>query len=663
MDLKGYQKRRDMLCNWYDRVIEQAGLLQADAAALRALRESQSNLRMGRFVVAVCGETNVGKSTLLNALLFGEEVLPADVTTATANITIMEGGSPERLIATLYAQDEFQQIIESSKRSDSARKELNNARSKARAAGLRERDLLRTPPRTESVDGLRDIVRFAAVGGAWSVYVNVVNLVADRPWLHEVTVADTPGVNDPNPIRTEKTREWIRRADAVVYVTDAGQAGMNDADVKFLDRELAHIRPERRIIAVNKCDGSNPSNPEAVWRHINEIRQSDARWAALLRDDDAIVLVSGLGGLIAAMQAEGLGLSEDMEFHVPQLDNEGYLDAERHGLEKLRELIENRIIRNKGAGLIESHRSKLNEVLERAYRQEHNDVDLLKRKLADADKSLDERRKEKDAVGKRIASISEHIKNAREKIERSLEEFRNNLHRTLVTIKGNVVDRIKSDLEDTPVIAEHADEAKWIIGEALYGQRHELIYKIRGGISRIEPVLNSTEMELSEILLLEAGSNERATKTHLLTVSASTICRDAEKRLSDIVDREDLGAIVRESTTLLQRVFDTRKGHRSSIKALVRSLDPRVRECLEGIAGSIVRDLQKLGEDAASSMEQSCQEFLDRRRRDLEALEGQDIATERHKMDIRDKLQQSEGRVSEIKKLYDEYGREVGDRV
>ena len=46
-------------------------MLQVDDGALR---EAKENLHANRFIVAVCGQMNSGKSTLLNALLFGEEV-------------------------------------------------------------------------------------------------------------------------------------------------------------------------------------------------------------------------------------------------------------------------------------------------------------------------------------------------------------------------------------------------------------------------------------------------------------------------------------------------------------------------------------------------------------------------------------------------------------
>ena len=208
---------------------------------------------------------NNGKSTLLNALLFGDEVLPSHITTMTAKIALMEGDTTERIEATLYTPDEFQRVKDACSSDSQAAAELAEARETARAEGLKENDLLTEPARVLSEDGLRKLVQFAAVcskGGIYSVYVKSVRLWADHPWLHQVTVADTPGTGDPNPERDRITREWIQRADAVVYVTFVGQAGMTDSDTKYIDRYLAHIDPGRRIIAVNKCDQA--SNTEAV---------------------------------------------------------------------------------------------------------------------------------------------------------------------------------------------------------------------------------------------------------------------------------------------------------------------------------------------------------------------------------------------------------------
>ena len=376
IDLKDFQALRNVLETWYDRVLDAGELLQVDDAALR---EAKENLHADRFIVAVCGQMNSGKSTLLNALLFGDEVLPSATTTTTAKVTLMEGSAKESVEATLYTADEFRRVLQESKKDRHAAAELSNARESARDAGIRESQLFTDPARVERRKGLDDLFRFAAVnekGGTYNVYVKSVLVRADRPWLHQVTVADTPGTNDPNPIRDSITREWIQRADAVVYVTFAGQAGMDSEDVKFIDEHLAHVSPAHSIIAVNKCD--DEPDTEAIWRHIHKIRDSgDLRMRSLFGNDGQIALVSGLGGLIAAIQDAGRNLSEDMQWFAQDMSAKGYLDAEQHGVDKLRSLIERRIIANKGKGVVRAHQSRLTNLFERADRRlARDDADL-----------------------------------------------------------------------------------------------------------------------------------------------------------------------------------------------------------------------------------------------------------------------------------------------
>ena len=416
-NLQDYQTRQTTLCEWYDRVIENHESLKAD---VEALQEAKSNLQEDRFIVAVCGEMNCGKSTLLNALLFSEEVLPSHIATMTAKIALMEGDEMERVEATLYTPDEFRHVVEASKSNERSAQELARARETARAEGLRESDLLTNPARVISEDGLDKLVQFAAVcsrGGIYSAYVNWVQLWANRPWLHQVTVADTPGTNDPNPERDKITREWIQRADAVVYVTFAGQAGLTDSDVKFIDEHLTHIDPQRRIIAVNKCD--TQPNKEAILSHIRETRDSDdLRMKVLFGNDDQIVLVSGRGALISAMQEAGCPLSENLTGHARKLSGRGYLDPERHGLDRLRNVIERRIIATKGDGIIEAHQRRLDSVFENADAGISQDKAILMAKRDAINASQEERREELARVGENIASISSVVGNARKKFEK-----------------------------------------------------------------------------------------------------------------------------------------------------------------------------------------------------------------------------------------------------
>ena len=657
MDLKNYQERRGLLGRWYDRVIEADELLQAD---VDALQEAKANLAAERFVVAICGEMNSGKSTLLNALLFEDEVLPSHVTTMTAKIALMEGDTTERVEATLYTPQEFQRVKDACRTDQQAKAELDEAREIARAQGVRENDLLTEPARVLFEDGLSELAKFAAVcgqGGIYSVYVKSVQLWADRRWLHEVTIADTPGTGDPNPERDKITREWIQRADAVVYVTFAGQAGMTGSDVKFIDEHLEHIDPRRRIIAVNKCD--QESNTEAIWNHIHKIRSSDdLRMKNLFGDDDQIVLVSGLGALISAMQNAGHKLSEGMEWWAEKLAADGYLEPERHGIEKLRGLVEQRIIATKGDGIIKAHQRRLDSVFESAVRRLDNSHAALENNVNAVNASRDERAEESRKISESITSISSHVIDARIKFNKDLDKAQSTLDESLGEVSENVSRNISETLGRVRKIDNLVGQAHWSVQQELYGARGSLTQAIRDLVTRIETILNEAEDRLSNALLA-SGLGPRMPQTHLLPITARTICKEAEDKLIEALDRGALSKVVNEATSWWQRTFDTKQGGKNAVEALEPELGRILKQALDGIAERTRRELEKLGQEALKSMEGSSRDILEQRRKLLDELDEDDSLDEEKLVQINKQLEEVAEQKLHVESLQAEYEQEV----
>ena len=649
-NLQDYQTRQTALCEWYDRVIENHELLKAD---VEALQDAKFNLQEGRFIVAVCGEMNCGKSTLLNALLFSDGVLPSHVTTMTAKIALMAGDESERVEATLYTPDEFRHVVETSKPDERSARELAEARDNARAEGLREPDLLTDPARVISEDGLDKLVQFAAVcgrGGIYSAYVNWVQLWADRPWLHQVTVADTPGTNDPNPVRDSITRDWIGRADAVVYVTFAGEA-IAGPDVKFIDEHLAHIDPQRRIIAVNKCDLQ--PNEAATLSHIRKTRDSgDLRMKALFGNDDQIVLVSGLGALISAMQEAGRPLSEDLTWHERELSGKGYLDPEKHGLDRLRNVIERRIIVTKGDGIIAAHQSRLDSVFEKADAGISQDKAILKANRDAINASQEERREELDRVRKNIDSISRVAKNARDKFDKDLDEAQGPLHESINETIRKVKQEINDDLVRVPI--DNMAGIAMGIGNHLYRSRNSLSDAIREIVKKIENMLNEAENDLSN-KLLASGFTVEEPRYHLLPISSHTICKEIEEELRNNLNLETLQSTVKAATTWWQRLVDTEVGKCAAVGRLNVELESLLQETLKRLSEHIGRELVSHGQEALKTMEESCQRILEERQKLLEELQEKISSDEDKRQEIDDQLVELDRRKLQVDALKAEY--------
>ena len=344
-----------------------------------------------------------------------------------------------------------------------------------------------------------------------------------------------------------------------------GKQGLTDSDVKFIDEHLTHIDPQRRIIAVNKCD--TQPNKEAILSHIRETRDSDdLRMKVLFGNDDQIVLVSGLGALVFAMQEAGCPLSENLTGHARKLSGKGYLDPERHGLDRLRNVIERRIIATKGDGIIEAHQRRLDSVFENAYAGISQDKAILTANRNAINASQEERHEELFRVRENITSIGSVVRNARKKFEKDLDEAKGPLQESINETISKVLQETDDNLSRIRV-SNMAGIAMGI-GNHLYRNRNVLAQAIRDIVSKIEGMLNQAENDLSEKLLASGFTVEQGSRYHLLPISSHTICREVEAELRNKLNHETLQSTVQAATTWWQRIVDTSPGKSEAVKQL-----------------------------------------------------------------------------------------------
>jgi small GTP-binding protein len=184
--------------------------LGATTLAERVRRDLVQKLQEDRFHLVVVGEFNHGKSSFVNALL-GNEALPVGVTPTTATIHhIKFAETPETTV-----------VFASGKR--------------------------------ESIP-FGDTRNFA-VGGARTVdAVDHLEIGYPAPLLRErILLVDTPGVNDLSHQRADITYSYIPRADAVLFLLDAGQI-LKESERVFLQEKLLKASRDKIIFVITKWD-------------------------------------------------------------------------------------------------------------------------------------------------------------------------------------------------------------------------------------------------------------------------------------------------------------------------------------------------------------------------------------------------------------------------
>lgn len=231
-------------------------------------------LQSERFHLVVLGEFNHGKSTFVNALL-GAEVLPTGITPTTAAINHV-----------VWAEQPSARVL----LNDGASRDLP-------AAELKEWVTV--------AGGRADDVRHVELGYPAELLRN------------QVVLVDTPGVNDLNEQRAEVTYGYVPRADAVIFLLDAGQA-LKDSEREFLSSHVLESSKDRMIFVLGKMDMLNAEEQTAVVAYVRDglaklVREpvvfplSARDW--LLRRDPASgmpALLDHLAGFLARDRAQVL---------------------------------------------------------------------------------------------------------------------------------------------------------------------------------------------------------------------------------------------------------------------------------------------------------------------------------------------------------------------
>ena len=314
----------------------------------RVDRELVRKLDEDRFHLVVVGEFNHGKTTFVNALL-GEQALPVGVTPTTATIHHIRWAlRPEAFVVKTGGE--------------------------------------RQPIAFEEAKG------FAVGGGANAADVDYLEIGYPAALLEErILLVDTPGVNDLSLQRADITYSYIPRADAVLFLLDAGQI-LKESERVFLQDKLLKASRDKIVFVIAKWDLLSPEEQREALAyaklHLGELVKDPVVFPVSAENALAgKAASSGLPELIAHLTrflaeergrimldnalGEGLG--------VAQLLGKG-VDARRRSVAMKSEEIDRRIalleqdLQGK-AGTIEQRRMAIREDVAAIKMSAHKDLD------------------------------------------------------------------------------------------------------------------------------------------------------------------------------------------------------------------------------------------------------------------------------------------------
>lgn len=542
--LEIFEKNKDELVEIYGELIENKAI-NLNNVNEETLKEKSSNLQKEEFILAVAGQIKAGKSTLLNALIFGNDILPSDDTPYTAKITEIRYGSDKKLKAIFYTKDEWQELKNEITEIDE--KKVNYFKNFIEP-DIKNSSYIKFLNQTKE-DDISNLKEYVAKGGVYTPFVKSVEIYYPAEILKSLVVVDTPGTNDPNIFRSKITLDWIKRCDAAIYATYAGRA-FDESDIKFINEYLLSLENSKRIVAINKID---------VLRNFNEAKEllknnkkNETYQKTVFNEASSFVFTAGLYALLDEKEKNGFLLNEDELWYKDEANPEFW---KNNGLNELKNLVSDKIIQNKGKDLLISNINFIKDAFEKKEVFLNTEINALETKISQNQKSKDE-----------INKALDEVRNFRRKLTRMQENFAANIHENLknklkylnieVDDEFNCIDKnIRSKIDNYKNNTNLENNIIWDIKNALEGKKLTIDGLVSKAMEDIKQYTkNETEEFINEMSKFEAFDSESLRQT--LRYDTFNIYRDFSDFFdASFITSDDISKIYWDNYIWLKKIY------------------------------------------------------------------------------------------------------------
>ncbi len=201
--------------------------------------------------IGVVGKMKAGKSSLVNAAIFGSEALPTGPDPVTVTLTEVSYGEKDEVVVELLSESDIAELKE---------KAAYNGddlilQTKAKAANEVLKSLT---PDYESYIGstktinLSELSKFVDADGELSGLAKTVKIKLNNENLKGVTIIDTQGFNDPTTSRGDTTKNALNKCHVLLFVHN--KDGYDSTDVSLLTEQIEYAGISEIVDILNKVD-------------------------------------------------------------------------------------------------------------------------------------------------------------------------------------------------------------------------------------------------------------------------------------------------------------------------------------------------------------------------------------------------------------------------
>lgn len=509
--------------------------------------------------LGVIGQMKCGKSTFLNAFVFGDTVLPSATTPMTAALSVITYGESKKLVAEFYTPDEWaEQKLQASRSLDEV---TGNAmeESKVKAAKELVAKSANLPGDVNSFlgktkdDTFENLKEYVGADGKFVSITKSVTIYYPHEYLKGVEIVDTPGFNDPIVSREERTKEFLKKADVILLMLYASRA-FDSTDRAILFKNVRQCGIGKILIGVNKYDiayGNGETEAEIVANVKEQIGRAcsetgDDTMSALVMENEPILLSAEMSLLsqlpMSQIQSsdsflhswktacDNFEISSQMEMAVKSRIN--YLiDAVKRIIE--RDKME--VLLRKPANAIKAAANKKKEEIEQELREVRSLIDNLQQ----PDDELEERKSKLERAERRI---KRKIDSLGDDIELS---FRNIIRKG----KNEMEDEVDSSCKRMDRIVDNMKrlQSPDDIIPSLESEQNKLVQRT---LKRIfENICSDAKRELTSSVRSFCEETEDVLLRFIDDFDARDFVKSIEKRVAFEVDNKSLFSVDTEDSS------------------------------------------------------------------------------------------------------------------
>lgn len=640
--LEIFEKSKDELVEIYGELVKNKAI-NLNNINEETLKEKSSNLQKEEFILAVAGQIKSGKSTLLNALIFGNDILPSADTPYTAKITEIRYGSDKKLKAIFYTKDEWQELKNEITEIDD--KKINYFKNFIEP-DIKNSSYIKFLNQTKE-DDISNLKEYVAKGGIYTPFVKSVEIYYPAEILKSLVVVDTPGTNDPNIFRSKITLDWIKRCDAAIYATYAGRL-LDESDMKFINEYLLSLENSKRIVAINKIDVLE--NFDEVKKWLEDKKKDETYQKTVFNEASSFVFTTALCAFLDEKEKNGFLLNKDELWYKDKLKEKKPEFWQNNGLNELKNLVNDKIIQNKGKDLLISNINFIKNAFEKKEVFLNTEINALKTKISQNQKSKDKINKALDEIVNFRNKLDEVQDNFTYNIDDNLAQKDNILKEDIDKKFSGIANNLASKLKNYSSVANLNNNICWDFKNALETEKlaiDELVSKAMEDIKQYTK--NETEEFINEMSKFEAFDSDVLRQA--LRYDTFDIYRDFSV---SFLTSDDLSKIYWDNFIWFKDFFfkwglDT---YQSKIEDFTNKM---VNKNKEELQKKILENIDKFGKNLCAQVPNSIKTVLHNNQTDLANIKEKGTLNEKELNELILNLNQKENNINKFKEIKENF--------